>query len=144
MFLDGLHIALDIAGLVPVLGEVADITNGVIYTLEGDGINAAFSFAAVIPIAGWFATGAKYATRTIIGASGRKITLKYIVNSAGEIAFGRRGQLRTVIKPPANHQAHHIIPWQYSSHPVVQAAACLLYTSPSPRDLSTSRMPSSA
>ena len=27
---------------------------------------------------------------------------------------------------------------------VVQSALCLLYTSPSPRDLSTSRMPSSA
>ena len=27
---------------------------------------------------------------------------------------------------------------------VTQGAACLLYTSPSPRDLSTSRMPSSA
>ena len=37
-----------------------------------------------------------------------------------------------------------------AGHPILQAAAehlfsaCLLYTSPSPRDLSTSRMPSSA
>ena len=28
--------------------------------------------------------------------------------------------------------------------PIVRKQACLLYTSPSPRDLSTSRMPSSA
>ena len=28
--------------------------------------------------------------------------------------------------------------------PFIQTSACLLYTSPSPRDLSTSRMPSSA
>eukprot|EP00829_Urostomides_striatus_P019839 TRINITY_DN793_c0_g1_i6.p2 TRINITY_DN793_c0_g1~~TRINITY_DN793_c0_g1_i6.p2 ORF type:complete len:119 (-),score=0.30 TRINITY_DN793_c0_g1_i6:19-375(-) len=31
-----------------------------------------------------------------------------------------------------------------SSAPSAQASTCLLYTSPSPRDLSTSRMPSSA
>ena len=33
-----------------------------------------------------------------------------------------------------------------TAHPAIrdQAKACLLYTSPSPRDLSTSRMPSSA
>ena len=41
------------------------------------------------------------------------------------------------------------IPWEKAtSHIVSQglhyASACLLYTSPSPRDLSTSRMPSSA
>ena len=31
-----------------------------------------------------------------------------------------------------------------STSPVTQVDSCLLYTSPSPRDLSTSRMPSSA
>ena len=32
----------------------------------------------------------------------------------------------------------------YDEDAFVEARACLLYTSPSPRDLSTSRMPSSA
>ena len=31
-----------------------------------------------------------------------------------------------------------------ADHPLEQCVGCLLYTSPSPRDLSTSRMPSSA
>jgi len=37
-----------------------------------------------------------------------------------------------------------IIPALESAHAVAHAMTCLLYTSPSPRDLSTSRMPSSA
>ena len=35
-------------------------------------------------------------------------------------------------------------PQTIGTHDVREACACLLYTSPSPRDLSTSRMPSSA
>ncbi len=51
------HLVLDIGGLVPVIGEVCDLTNGLIYTIEGDGVNATLSFSAAIPVAGWFATG---------------------------------------------------------------------------------------
>ena len=39
---------------------------------------------------------------------------------------------------------HQNIPYEYSSFFLVVPVVCLLYTSPSPRDLSTSRMPSSA
>jgi len=123
VLLDGSHLALDIAGLVPAIGEVADLTNGIIYTLEGDGVNAAFSFSSMIPIAGWFSTGAKWAQKIVIGASGRKIALKFIVDSNNIIRFGYRGQLKTVIKPLAGHQAHHIIPWEKLDHPLVQKAA---------------------
>ena len=34
--------------------------------------------------------------------------------------------------------------WYWNRYPGAQCDTCLLYTSPSPRDLSTSRMPSSA
>ena len=37
----------------------------------------------------------------------------------------------------------HVVGW-WPSHPAEPINGCLLYTSPSPRDLSTSRMPSSA
>jgi hypothetical protein len=50
---------LDIGGLVPVVGEVADGVNAGIYLVEGDKLNAGLSAAAMIPIAGWGATGAK-------------------------------------------------------------------------------------
>lgn len=53
------HLALDVVGLVPIAGEVADGVNGFIYLIEGDYLNAGLSFAAMIPFAGWVATGSK-------------------------------------------------------------------------------------
>ena len=45
-----------------------------------------------------------------------------------------------IAKYPADRQRSALIPALW----IAQKDACLLYTSPSPRDLSTSRMPSSA
>ncbi|MGH3921276.1 MAG: RHS repeat-associated core domain-containing protein, partial [Pseudonocardiaceae bacterium] len=53
------HGALDVIGLIPVVGEVADLANAAWYTAEGDYTMAALSAAAAIPFAGWAATGAK-------------------------------------------------------------------------------------
>jgi len=53
------HTALDVAGLVPGLGEVADGANAVLYLAEGNKTDAALSAAAMIPFAGAVATGAK-------------------------------------------------------------------------------------
>ena len=61
---DTLHGILDVAGLVPVLGEGADLINAGIYLAEGDKINASLSAAAAIPFAGWGATTIKAAKRT--------------------------------------------------------------------------------
>lgn len=54
---------LDVAGLVPGVGEIADGTNALIYLARGDEVNAALSAAAMIPIGGQAATAAKYALR---------------------------------------------------------------------------------
>ncbi|MBN1367678.1 MAG: hypothetical protein JW967_07110, partial [Dehalococcoidales bacterium] len=43
---------LDIAGMVPVIGEVCDVASGVISAVRGDAVGAALSFASCIPIAG--------------------------------------------------------------------------------------------
>lgn len=56
------HAALDVAGLVPVVGEVADVANGIWYAAEGNYVDAGLSFASAIPFAGYAATAAK-ATR---------------------------------------------------------------------------------
>ena len=58
-----LHGALDIAGLLPGLGEIADLANAAIYAAEGDYANAGISAAAAIPFAGWGATAAKAGKR---------------------------------------------------------------------------------
>ena len=60
---DTLHGILDVAGLVPVLGEGADLINAGIYLAEGDKINASLSAAAAIPFAGWGATTIKTVKR---------------------------------------------------------------------------------
>ena len=53
------HGALDVVGLIPGLGEIADGANALVYLAEGDKAMAAISAAAMIPIVGWGATGAK-------------------------------------------------------------------------------------
>lgn len=57
------HTALDVAGMVPVIGEVADLANAGWYLAEGDKTNAALSAAGAIPFAGNVATGAKWAKK---------------------------------------------------------------------------------
>ena len=42
-----------------MVDEIADSLNAAIYAARGDYTNAALSAAAMIPIAGWAATGAK-------------------------------------------------------------------------------------
>ncbi len=54
---------MDIAGLVPVIGEAADGVNGLIYAGRGDALNAMLSFGAMIPFAGWASTGGKLAVK---------------------------------------------------------------------------------
>jgi WXG100 family type VII secretion target len=61
------HGALDVLGLVPVIGEAADGVNALIYLAEGRYVEASISAVAMIPILGdvgkvgkWAAKGGKY------------------------------------------------------------------------------------
>ncbi|MBA4861320.1 DNRLRE domain-containing protein [Streptomyces sp. PSKA54] len=53
------HAALDVVGLVPVVGEVADVANGLWYLAEGNYVDAALSMTSAIPLAGYGATAIK-------------------------------------------------------------------------------------
>ncbi|WP_228039807.1 golvesin C-terminal-like domain-containing protein [Streptomyces chromofuscus] len=57
------HAALDVAGMVPVIGEAADVANGIWYAAEGNYADAALSMAAAVPGIGAAATAAKYAKK---------------------------------------------------------------------------------
>lgn len=61
--LDSFQFGLDIAGLIPGFGEIADGVNGAIYTARGDELNAALSFSAMIPVVGMASTGGKLAVK---------------------------------------------------------------------------------
>lgn len=116
-----IHLFLDIAGTVPVIGEVCDITNGFIYTIEGDGLNATLSYAGAIPIAGWGATGAKLAIKTVAGG----VSLAMIKNADGFYVVSRNQALfRKVLGMVKNDGriAHHIIPFALQTNPAVQKA----------------------
>jgi hypothetical protein len=62
------HTALDVAGMVPVVGEVADLANAGWYAAEGDYTNAALSAAGAIPFAGNAATAAKWGKKAVDAA----------------------------------------------------------------------------
>lgn len=57
------HGALDVAGFVPGVGEVADGANALIYTVEGRHAEAAISAAAMIPVLGDVGKGAKWGVK---------------------------------------------------------------------------------
>ncbi|MCX4756998.1 RHS repeat-associated core domain-containing protein [Kitasatospora purpeofusca] len=57
------HTVLDVAGMVPVIGDACDIVNGVWYAAEGDWKNAAMSLVAVVPVIGSAATAARIASK---------------------------------------------------------------------------------
>ncbi|WP_157558221.1 RHS repeat-associated core domain-containing protein [Niabella aurantiaca] len=63
--LDVVQTGIDLVGLIPVVGEIADGANALIYLARGDKTNAALSTAAMIPIAGWVATGTKLVVKNI-------------------------------------------------------------------------------
>ncbi|TGD58259.1 AHH domain-containing protein [Flavobacterium humi] len=125
------HAVLDLFGLAPVIGEPADLINGVIYTVEGDHLNAVLSYAGAIPITGWVATGTKSALKVsstvpTVYAVATKVKLTWKIKN-GFLTFGQREQLRKVLGMAASsvdpRQAHHLIPWAKQTNEVVQKAA---------------------
>ncbi|WP_339439641.1 polymorphic toxin type 15 domain-containing protein [Pseudomonas sp. EA_15y_Pfl1_P104] len=60
--LDGIQLGLDVFGLIPVVGEVADIASGIISLARGDYVGAGLSLLSAIPFVGYAGTAGK-ATR---------------------------------------------------------------------------------
>lgn len=99
--LDVTQTVLDVAGMIPVIGEVADLANAGIYAARGDYTNAALSAAAAIPFVGWAATGAKFAVKgaKLIKKAGKVIDS--VVGAATKIA-DKAGQVAKAIGNLAN------------------------------------------
>ena len=62
-FLDAAQTGLDLAGLVPGLGEAADLLNAGIHVARGNYGEAALSIAAMVPVLGAAATAGKLGTK---------------------------------------------------------------------------------
>lgn len=61
--LDGLQTTLDVVGLIPGVGEIADLANAGISLARGDVAGALLSLASAVPFAGWLGTAGKAARR---------------------------------------------------------------------------------
>ncbi|WP_254438289.1 GH-E family nuclease [Paenibacillus sp. DCT19] len=99
--LDVTQTVLDVVGMIPVVGEVADLANAAIYAARGDYTNAALSAAAAIPFVGWAATGAKFAIKgaKLVKKAGKVVDS--VVGAATKIA-DKAGQVAKAIGDLAN------------------------------------------
>jgi len=79
------HTTLDVVGMVPVVGEAADLANAGWYAAEGDYTNAALSAAGAIPFAGNAATVAKWGNKAI-GAADLVTDAAKLADNVGDAA----------------------------------------------------------
>ncbi len=64
-FMDWVHGTLDVAGMVPVIGEVADGLNAGLYAAQGDYVNAGISLAGMLPVGGQAVTGTRLGAKVL-------------------------------------------------------------------------------
>lgn len=63
--LDGIQMALDLAGFTPGIGAIPDLLNAAIYAVRGDKLNASLSLLAAVPGIGDAAAAAKIAGKGV-------------------------------------------------------------------------------
>tara|TARA_Y100000310_G_scaffold287346_1_gene312164 strand:+ start:327 stop:1547 length:1221 start_codon:yes stop_codon:yes gene_type:complete len=90
------HGALDIAGLVPVIGAPADLINAVLYGVRGKKGDALLSLVGAIPILGHITTGGKLGGKA--GKAYVKHTAKVIESSVKAEKVENVGKLTKVYK----------------------------------------------
>ena len=76
--IDALHLGLDVAGMVPVVGNVADLANAALYHSRGKKGMAALSAAAAIPGLGLAAGAAK------LGSKAKRVASAAATSGAGK------------------------------------------------------------
>jgi hypothetical protein len=128
------HGVLDVVGLIPVAGEVANLVGAGVYMLEGDKVSAALDLAAMWPAGGQAATAAKYGVKG--GEAAAKQLEKKAAREAAEAAERKaakeaeeaaakkaekegghvKGDPRCVLRPykpdtcKPNRTGHHVVP----------------------------------
>ncbi|WP_406400100.1 DNRLRE domain-containing protein [Streptomyces sp. NBC_00879] len=100
------HAALDVAGMVPVIGEAADVANGIWYAAEGNYADAAMSFASAVPGVGNAVTAAKWAKKGAKAVDAVKSAAKSGGKKvAGKAKAGAKKAKQTVSKGTGKHRA---------------------------------------
>ena len=94
--LDKVHTALDIAGMVPGIGNVADGINAGLHAARGNWKDAALSAAGMIPGAGQAATAAKLAKKSSKVIKGSTKAIKgstKVIKGTKKVIKGIKGKL---------------------------------------------------
>lgn len=107
-FGDTIHGVLDVAGMIPVVGEVADGLNAAYYLAEGDYKNAAISAAGMLP-GGQAATGARLAVKVAgaaAGAGAAAAAARRAARHADDVVDGAQGANRAGDAIPPKHPLH--------------------------------------
>lgn len=86
--LDGVQLALDAAGMVPVLGAIPDLINASISVLRGDWVDAGLSIVAAVPGVGDVVGGAKIAYKGAKIAKSNQKLAKIAKSAKSEQNFG--------------------------------------------------------
>lgn len=115
---------LDMAGMIPVVGEGADAINGTIYFIRGDNANAVLSIASMVPVLGTGVGGTRVAKlmkvehviESCMELNCMKEAYKDINKHSKQKSQNLATELGKVVKKPdivdgiKDWQAHHIIP----------------------------------
>jgi len=100
------HFALDAAGLIPGIGEFADLTNAMWYIKEKKYVSAVLSLISMLPGAGDLAAkGLKYMSKGSKPAT--KFVAKYGDNvkqawDKFRVIANKNGKIHTILKPHIN------------------------------------------
>jgi hypothetical protein len=88
--IEAVHLALDVAGMLPVVGDGADVINAAIYLAEGNVANAGMALAAAVPVAGAAVTAGKWANKAANAADALRLQKQLAsTEQLGELAAGR-------------------------------------------------------
>ena len=121
--LDGIQLAIDVAGMVPILGAAADLLNASISVLRGDWVGAGVSLVAAVPVVGDAVGGAKLAYKGAKLASkasksvnkGTKVAKKSDGISSGATKSVGQNVPTMNKKAPVNPKESNVIPINSSS-----------------------------
>lgn len=121
--LDGIQLGLGVIGLIPGVGELADLGNAGISFVRGDYAGAALSLAAAVPFAGALATAGKIGKRATDLAGASKPVKKTPKETPGKPTEGKKGDGGSVedngkdcrLRPysqgcHAGKTPHHVVP----------------------------------
>lgn len=117
--MDTIQIVLDAAGLIPVIGFIPDIANGVIFIARGRYAEAGLSLIASVPGIGLISSGSKYVYKTV-KVVGRKGGVKFFKNSKAfstlrkEYSKAYKWTTRTKNRRKTESLDHWLIPQKFN------------------------------